>query len=87
MRDIDLIIALVDSAVPSVRCEQLKVTHPADDNGLWFFRIPPSLREVQAESSTGMCPFIVETSRNAHVAHCTTREETAWKIVELLTAP
>jgi hypothetical protein len=45
--------------------EQLRVTHAADDDGLWFFRADGRQHEVQLESSSGMCPFIVETDADA----------------------
>jgi hypothetical protein len=36
------------------------VTHPADDDGIWFFRNGDV--EVQIESSTGNCPFLIESN-------------------------
>lgn len=47
---------------PAVRVQQLKVLHrEADDDGLWSFDQPQSPFQVQIESSTGMCPFLIET--------------------------
>jgi hypothetical protein len=60
MRDVDRIIELVKGRFPTVVVEQLKVTHPADDDGLWFFLLPPIRKEIQIESSYGKCPFLVE---------------------------
>ena len=60
MRDVDRIIELVKERFPTVVVDQLKVTHPADDDGIWFFSLPPIHKEIQIESSTGMCPFAVE---------------------------
>jgi len=36
-RNIDEVIEAVRRRLPDVTCEQLKKTHPADDDGLWFF--------------------------------------------------
>ena len=85
MRDIDRIMELVKSAIPTVQCEQLKVSHPADDDGLWFFRVAGNPGEVQAESSSGMCPFLIET--NNQVAQGRTVEETADTIIDRLRWP
>jgi len=63
MRDIDAIINQLRLAYPDISAEQLVVLHPgADDDGLWFFRHPASEVELQLESSTGICPFVVESS-------------------------
>ena len=63
MRDIDAIISQLRLAHPDISAEQLAVLHPgADDDGLWFFRHPASDVELQLESSTGTCPFLVESS-------------------------
>jgi len=60
MRDVDRIIELVKGRFPTVVVEQLKVTHLADDDGIWFFSLPPIRKDIQIESSNGMCPFLVE---------------------------
>ena len=66
MRDIDAIIARLRVAHPDISAEQLTVLHPgADDDGLWFFRHPATDVEVQLESSTGICPFLFESSGSA----------------------
>jgi hypothetical protein len=62
-RDIDLIIAEFSLRHPSVSVTQLKVTHRADDDGIWFFRLGET--EVQIESSTGNCPFLIESNKNS----------------------
>jgi hypothetical protein len=48
---------------PEVKVWQLHVTHPADDDGIWFFQLGNI--EVQAESSNGNCPFLVESTQHA----------------------
>jgi hypothetical protein len=62
MRDIDRIIGLVKERLPAIQVEQLRVTHPADDDGLRFFSLPGNRKGIQLESSSGMCPFIIEHS-------------------------
>jgi len=62
MRDIDRIVDLAKERLPAIQVQQLRVTHPADDDGLWFFSLPGVRKEIQLESSTGMCPFIIEHS-------------------------
>jgi hypothetical protein len=62
MRDIDTIIERMRTEHPGTDVRQLKVKFPgADDDGLWFFRHPTTSVEVQIESSSGMCPFLIET--------------------------
>jgi hypothetical protein len=66
MRDVEQIIELVRQMCPAVEVNQLKVLHPeADDNGLWFFNQPESQFKVQMESTSGMCPFLIETDETA----------------------
>jgi hypothetical protein len=84
MRDIDKVIERVKAGLPNVFWEQLKVPHPADDNGLWFFSLPGLKEDVQAESSSGMCPFIVEGNQEGQCVNCPTVEETADRIIEWL---
>lgn len=60
-RDIDSIIDRLSQVHPHVSIEQLRVTHPADDAGIWFFKVPGQAQEVQLESSSGMCPFLIES--------------------------
>lgn len=64
-RDIENVIAQMRASHPSVLVEQLKVKFPgADDNDLWFSTCPDSPFEVQLESSTEMCPFLIETDEH-----------------------
>src|SRR4051812_10840385 len=58
--DIEAVISAVRSAFPNVRVVQMHKTHPADDDGLWWFRLPGVTRDIQIESPTYGCPFIVE---------------------------
>ena len=54
-RDIDQIIERLKTEIPSVQVTQLQVTHPgADDDGLWFIRLPGKAEEVACSgASTG----------------------------------
>jgi hypothetical protein len=66
VRDIDVIIQQLQLSHPEIHAEQLRVAHPGvDDDGLWFFKHPVSGVEVQLESSTGSCPFVVESTGSA----------------------
>jgi len=58
--DIEAIISGVRSALPNVEVVQLNQTHPADDDGLWWFRLSGVERDIQLESSSYDCPFLVE---------------------------
>jgi hypothetical protein len=65
MRDIEQIIESIKKTSPEVTVRQVEVLHPgADDDGLWFFSKISGELEVQIESSTGMCPFLIETDEN-----------------------
>jgi len=85
--DIDLIILGVRGALPEVTVRQLQVTHPGDDDGLWFVGLPGVNKDIQLESSTGNCPFVVETdeqsSYQARVVQ--TVEEVVRIVVDYLT--
>jgi hypothetical protein len=74
-RDIDQVIAGVRERVPRIGVEQLKVSHPADDDGLWFFDVQGSEFEVQVEAAYGIRPFLVENNANDERRWCATVEE------------
>jgi hypothetical protein len=83
MHDVEKIIELIRDMHPEAEVEQLKVLHPgADDDGLWFFVQPESPFQVQIESSTGMCPFLIETNENDKRVNASTVEE----VIEVLSA-
>lgn len=67
MRDIDVIIKDLIQSYPELSVEQLTVMHPADDDGIWYFKHPSCRYEVSLESSCGICPFIFETSADSTV--------------------
>jgi hypothetical protein len=61
-RDIDHIIERLKAQLAGVQVAQLQVTHPeADDDGVWFIKIPGRDGEVQIESSNGSCPFLIQS--------------------------
>ena len=68
MRDIEAIASQLRTWRPDVIFEQLRVRHPgSDDNGVWLVRLPESSVEVQLESCTGACPFLVEFSNSTEL--------------------
>lgn len=88
MRDIDKVIERVKAALPEGCLEQLKVSHPGvDDDGIWFFSLPGAKEQVQAESSKGMCPFIVEGNADDRCVEEATVEGTANTIIGWLKRP
>jgi hypothetical protein len=84
MRDVDRIIGWVSARLPDVQWQQLKVMFPADDDGLWFFDLPGGRNTVQIESSSGMCPFVVEHDLTEERYQGDTVEEVSAKVIEWL---
>jgi len=83
--DVDRIIELVRRVYSDVTCEQLRVVHPgADDDGLWFFTRPGVSNEVQIESSSGRCPFLIEHNDTDERRTRDTPEAVAGVILEWL---
>ena len=84
-RDIDEIIKAVKTKFPTAGIYQLKVTHPADDDGIWYFWLEENTDdEIQVENSYGQCPFLTETNRNNDRKWGNTVEETVNIICEHL---
>ena len=79
--DLEEIVRIVKEQVPQVTWWQLPVSHPGDDDGLWFFSLPGSSHHVQIESSTGLCPFIIEATRHDNCRTGTTPSEVAAHVV------
>lgn len=63
-RDIDLIISGVRKAMPAVIVTQMHRTHPVEDDGLGWFRLPGVKGDIQLESVADHCPFLV---KHAHM--------------------
>ena len=84
-RDIDVIARRVKERFPDAEFEQLKVMHPADDDGLWFFSSALDRGDdIQIESSSGMCPFLIETNRDDRRRIGATIDETVAAVAEHL---
>ncbi len=83
-RDIDHIIERLTAELPGVQVAQLQVTHPgADDEGLWFIRIPGIDEEVQIESSHGSCPFLIESDLSDERFYARSIDEVVQKVRRL----
>jgi hypothetical protein len=62
MKDIDLISESVKQQLPSVQVYQYHKTHPADDDGVWWFSLPDIEPDIKLDSPNGNSPFMVETN-------------------------
>lgn len=88
MRDVKRIIKAIKEISPDLSVRQLTVSHPgADDDGLCFFEQPNSEYEVQIESSTGMCPFLIETGESDARVEARSIEEAVATLAQLLHLP
>lgn len=77
-RDIDHIREQLEARVPGISIEQVRPTWPGDDDGLWFVRLPGRSDELQLESTTGECPFILEADDEPPVTGSTVEGVVAW---------
>lgn len=76
VRDIDQIIERLKAELPVAHVTQLQVAHPgADDDGIWFITIRGTNGQVQIESSTGSCPFLIESDFSDERFHGHTVDE------------
>jgi len=85
--DLDMIFQLLQEELPEVQWTQLPVTHPSDDDGLWFFWIPEASGEVQIESSSGFCPFLIATDKHDQHRNADSPKEVAAIVLEWLAMP
>ena len=83
-RDIDVITATIRERIPGVQVEQWIKESAADDDGLWYFKRPDAAGEIQLESSSGNCPFVVESDAMKSSAQAVTAP-TADEAVKLVT--
>jgi hypothetical protein len=87
-RDIDQVIEKLKTRLPAVEVDQLAPTHPgADEDGLWFFRMPGTDQEIAIESPSGDCPFTIEHDDMRSSAEAETAasvEEAVQKVVAFL---
>jgi hypothetical protein len=66
---IDEVLAALAATLPGVVIERLQVTHPSDDDNLWYTRAGGSC-EVQIESHPGgEPPFLIEGDTDRHEVH------------------
>jgi len=84
MKDVDRIIENVTAALPGIQWHQLQVTFSVDDDGVWFFDLPGARNSVQIESSSGMCPFLIEHNLSNERYRGATIEDVSGRVVELL---
>jgi hypothetical protein len=76
MRDIDLVVAALRRRHSDLLVEQRPGAYAAVDEGIWFLNLPSASIEVQLESPTGNCPFLVESTSNPERLHAATIGET-----------
>jgi hypothetical protein len=62
MRDIDVITERVKQQIQAVEVYQYHKTHPADDDGVWWFSLPDVEPDIKLDSPNGYCPFMIETN-------------------------
>jgi hypothetical protein len=84
-RDIDAISNLLKREFPEIQIDQLQVTHPADDDGLWFLKLPNMSGEIQLESADGNCPFLIEFDGSTKRLHGRTVDDVVAKVRLLCT--
>ncbi|MBC7854907.1 MAG: hypothetical protein IAF94_15855 [Pirellulaceae bacterium] len=88
-RDIDRVIASVKARLPEAEVYQLRVKHPADDDGVWWFYLPGIDADVQIDSAYGKRPFLFDHTDNLKpymAVWIDSVEEVAGKIVDFLSA-
>jgi len=88
--DLAAIIEGVKRELPEVEWRQTWVSHTADDDGIWEFRLPGTswmCGQVSIESSYGLCPFLVETTKHSGRQLAETAADTVETIVSWLRRP
>ena len=88
-RDIDLIISAVREQLPEVDVQQSAEYRPGDDDGMWFFSLEGNKGEIQLESSSGNCPFMVESdamSRSDQATQVATVPDAVKSVTDYLTS-
>jgi hypothetical protein len=65
LRDIEAVATELHRLFPAISVDQLRPKHSADDSGLWYVRHPESTAEAQLESTSGNCPFLVESTASS----------------------
>lgn len=80
-RDVDQIIGRLRVELPGIEINQLRVNHAADDDGIWFIKIPEVHGDIQLESSSGNCPFLIESDFCDRLYGRTVEEVIKWILV------
>jgi hypothetical protein len=72
---IDAVLAAVRARVADARVSRLGVTHPVDDDNVWFIQTASGAAEVQIDSRpNGQPPFLIETDQHRQVTAVTVEE-------------
>jgi hypothetical protein len=72
---IDAVLASVQRAVAGAQVSRLAVTHPADDDNVWFIGTASGKAEVQIDSHpNGQPPFLIEIDQQRPVTALTVGE-------------
>src|SRR5690606_4801797 len=67
---LDAIISALRTEFPDLRVERLQVTHPADDDNVWFVSRPPLDGDIQIDTRPdGRPPFLIESDRGRVSTH------------------
>src|SRR5258706_9294182 len=87
-QDIQEVTKQIKLLLPHVVVKQLTVTHDTDDDGIWWFSLPGVDHDIQIESSSGACPFLIETDEQSSgdALRGSTVDETSKLVVEYLRA-
>ena len=83
--DAAAIFRSVVARLPGVCCQQLAGDPRRVDTGLWYFWLPGCAHEVQIESSSRLCPFLIEFDDERY--DVSTVEEAIQTIVAALQLP
>ena len=78
---------LLRREIPGLQITQLPVTHPGADDGLWFIKIPGRTEEVQIESSSGTCPFLIESDFSSERHYGRSVYEVVGTVMKLFAEP
>ncbi len=84
--DLAAVIESVKHVLPDVVWRQITVSHAADDDGIWEFKLSGDswTRHVSIESPDGTCPFVVETTKHDARRVAETVADTADTVVRWL---
>jgi hypothetical protein len=87
MRDIDQIVAALKRRHPDLLVEQRPGAYASIDEEIWFINLPSASLEIQLESETGNCPFMVESSLSPERLNAATIGETINMVSTMLANP